>query len=490
MPAGCASRVRQSDSGVHYKRPVALFSGIIPAMQTSRDRFDLDALPSPIRAASLAERAARQDAEARADRLEHLLLEFKRALYGEKSERLTQDQLELAFEDLEAATAEAQFEIEAAKSASGDASNKPKGTLKTGPRRNLGHLPKELPRIEQIIEPDSIQCSNDCEGGCGAMARISEDRSERLDIVPARFQVIVTIRPKYACQFCQENVVQVPAPARLIEGALPSEGTIAHVLVSKYADHLPLYRQSQIYARSGLDLHRSTLAGWVSKAAFHLRPVVEAMATELKTSTKLFMDETTAPVLDPGRGKTKTGYLWALARDDRGWNGNDPPGVIFNYAPGRGGKHGEDFLCGFNGILQVDGYGGYNRLTRESRIGGDPLVLAYCWAHARRKLFDLADKNGTKGCGSGIALEGIKQIAELYRIEAEIRGKTAVQRLAARQACSAPIVATAVLATDRFMSSQFAGAQWRRCSRWSWWCGHSSSARQRSRKMSASVRDP
>ena len=444
MPAGCVNRLRQSDSGAYYKRPVALFSGIIPAMQTSRDSFDLDTLPSPVRAAFLAERAARRDAEARADRLEHLLLEFKRAFHGKKSERLTLDQLELAFEDLEAATAEAESEAEAAKGASGDASNKPKGTVKTGPRRNLGHLPKELPRIEQIIEPANIQCP--C--GCGAMARIGEDRSERLDIIPARFQVIVTVRPKYACRSCQGKVLQVAAPARLIEGALPSEGTIAHVLVSKYADHLPLYRQAQIYARSGLDLHRSTLAGWVGKAAFHLRPIIEAMAAEIKTSTKLFMDETTAPVLDPGRGKTKTGYLWALARDDRGWNGNDPPnappGVIFYYAPGRSGKYGEDFLRGFNGILQVDGYGGYNRLTRKSRVGGDPLVLAYCWAHARRKLFELADKSGSE-----IALEGLKQIAELYRIEAEIRGQSAARRLAARQARSAPIVAAFGLWLER-----------------------------------------
>jgi transposase len=204
---------------------------------------------------------------------------------------------------------------------------------------------------------------------------------------------------------------------------------------SPRATRFPLYRQSQIYARSGLDLHRSTLAGWAGKAAFHLRPITERMAENLKSSGKLFMDETTAPVLDPGRGKTKTGYLWAIARDDRGWGGNDPPCVLFNYAPGRGGRHAEEFLNGFNGILQVDGYAGYNRLTRTSREGGDPVVLAYCWAHARRKLYDLAEKSGSQ-----IAIEGLKQIAALYQIEADIRGKSPAKRLAARKQRSAPIV--------------------------------------------------
>ena len=163
------------------------------------------------------------------------------------------------------------------------------------------------------------------------MHRIGEDRTERLDIVPAQLRVIVTVRPKYACRTCTDGVTQAPAPAHLIEGGLATEGAIAHVLVSKYADHLPLYRQSRILARSGIEIHRSTLADWVGTAAFHLGPVVDRLAEHLKTSTKLFMDETTAPVLDPGRGRTKTGYLWALARDDRGWGGDDPPGVVFFY---------------------------------------------------------------------------------------------------------------------------------------------------------------
>ncbi len=266
------------------------------------------------------------------------------------------------------------------------------------------------------------------------MARIGEDRSERLDIVPAQLRVLVTIRPKYACRVCQSGITQAPAPAHLIEAALPSEGAIAHVLVAKYADHCPLYRQAQIYARSGLELDRSTLASWVGKAAFHLKPLVERMAELLKGSEQLFMDETTAPVLDPGRGKTKTGYLWALARDQRGWGGTDPPGVVYFYAPGRGGEHAEAFLKGFSGTLQVDGYAAYKRLAKPDREEG-PLRLAFCWAHVRRKLREVFDHDKSE-----IAAEGLALIAQLYRIEAEIRASSAEERLDQRRACSAPLV--------------------------------------------------
>lgn len=386
--------------------------------------LDLSQLPPAYRAAFEAQQAqiaALTEANAR---LEHLVAEFRQAVYGKKSEKLSPDERQLAFEDLETAVAQ----VEAAKADATPAASRPR---RDGVKRNLGRLPVELPRIERVIEPDSIACP--C--GCGAMHRIGEDRTERLDIVPAQFRVIVTIRPKYACRRCQEGVTQAPAAPHLIEGALPTEGLIAHVLVSKYADHLPLYRQAQIYARSGLSLDRSTLAGWVGKAAFHLAPVVDRLAVHLKRSTKLFMDETTAPVLDPGRGRTKTGYLWALARDDRAWGGNDPPGVVYLYAPGRGGEHAERFLEGFSGALQVDAYAGYNRLTREDRAGG-PLILANCWAHARRKLREIYDRDA-----SPIAAEGLERIRKFYEIEREIRGRPAEARLVVRQARTAPLVA-------------------------------------------------
>jgi hypothetical protein len=248
----------------------------------------------------------------------------------------------------------------------------------------------------------------------------------------AQFRVIVTRRPKYACRSCEGGIVQTPAPAHLIPGDMPTEATVAHVIVSKYADHLPLYRQARIYSRQGIDLDRSTLAAWVGRAAFELTPVYEALLANLKRSSKLFMDETTAPVLDPGRRKTKTGYFWALARDDRPWGGDDPPGVAFTYAPGRSGQYAEDILDGFSGTLQVDGYAGYNRLLKRP---ARDVELAYCWAHARRKLHEVAQTGTTP-----IADEGLKQIANLYRIEKESRGQNAEARLAARQERSKPII--------------------------------------------------
>lgn len=286
--------------------------------------LDLSVLPPEIRAAFEAERARRLALEADVAalvehnrRLEHLVAEFRQVLYGKRSEKLGEDARQLAFEDLETAVAAA--EEARTRASATQAASRP---ARAGIKRNQGRLPEALPRIERVIEPASILCP--C--GCGEMTRIGEDRVERLDIVPAQFRVLATIRPKYACRRCAGAIAQAPAPAHLVEGALPTERLIAHVLVSKYADHLPLYRQAQIFARAGIALNRSTLADWVGKAAFHLRPIALRMAELMKRSTKLFLDETTAPVLNPGRGRTKTGYLWALARDDRRWGGADPPG--------------------------------------------------------------------------------------------------------------------------------------------------------------------
>ena len=359
--------------------------------------------------------------QAQNTRLEALIAALRQAMFGRKSEKIDPDQFELALEDIEAGIARVEAEGEANELVTATATSKPHKT-------NRGSLPKHLPRIEEIIEPEETTC------GCGAERHvIGEDVSERLDVIPAQFRVIVTRRPKYACRSCTNGVVQAPAPARLIPGGMPTEATVAHVLVSKYADHLPLYRQSQIYSRQGIDLDRSTLAAWVGKAAFELRPVFDALVADLKRSTKLFMDETRAPVLDPGKRKTKTGYFWALARDDRPWDGDDPPGVAFTYAPGRSGQYADDILKGFSGILQVDGYAGYNRLLKRA---DQTIALAYCWAHARRKLHEVA-QNST----APIAEEGLKQIAALYRIEADIRGQSPEARVAARREHSAPKIA-------------------------------------------------
>jgi transposase len=320
----------------------------------------------------------------RIERLEKLVAAFKQVAFGRKSEKTDADQFDLALEDLETAMAVIHAE---------DKADAPVGSRVTKPRAiNRGFLPKHLPRVEEVIEPESLVCA--C-GGC--LHCIGEDVSERLDVVPAQFRVIVTRRPKYACRACTDGVVQAPAPARMIQAGLPTEATVAHVLVSTYADHLPLYRQAQIMSRQGIDLERSTLADWVGRAAFELRPVFDALIADLKRSTKLFMDETRAPVLDPGSRKTKTGYFWALARDDRPWGGGSPPGVAFTYSPGRGGIHEERILQGFSGILQVDGYAGYNRLIGPDRTGPD-IQLAYCWAHARRKLVEITRNGSAPHC--------------------------------------------------------------------------------------------
>ncbi|TCM73519.1 transposase [Rhodovulum steppense] len=399
-------------------------------MTATFDDLDLSVLPPAYRAAfeALQASAARvPELEEITRRQEHLIAELNQALHGKKSEKLSEDERQLAFEELETALAEVEEQKQA--EASDDDSPRQK---RAKAKRKSRDLPDSLPRIEEVIEPDSLECPS----GCGLMHKIGEDRSMRIDIIPAQHRIIETIRPKYACRVCTDGVTQAPAPTRLIEGGLPTEAFIAHVLVSKYADHLPLYRQSQILARGGIDIHRSTLADWVGAASFHLKPVVDRLAEHLKRSTKLFMDETTAPVLDPGKGKTKTGYLWALARDDRSWGGDDPPGVVYFYAPGRHGKNAETFLTGFDGILQIDGYPGYNRLTRPSRKGGDPITVAHCWAHARRKLKEVFDRDGSE-----IAAEGLRRIAELYAVEKDIRGCAPGQRLSARQARSAQLVA-------------------------------------------------
>lgn len=204
--------------------------------------------------------------------------------------------------------------------------------------------------------------------------------------------------------------------------------------MSKFADHLPLYRQSQIMARSRVFIERSTLAHWVGAAAAELQPLHDWLVAELKKSPKLFCDETPCPVLDPGRGETKTGYMWALARDDRPWGGTDPPAVAYTYAPGRGGVHAAKLLDGFNGVLQVDGYSAYDQLSRATREGG-PITLAFCWSHVRRKFYELY-----VGGNQPIATQALARIKELYRIEAEIRGLPPEVRRALRQEKAKPLV--------------------------------------------------
>jgi len=367
--------------------------------------------PGLLKAMVLAERAE-------SERLRQIIKELQRHRFGRRAESLPEDQLLLGLEEAEQVEAACLAEVE---------ETTPTERARAGRRRtNRGALPAHLPRIERVVDVESTICPC-CSG---ALHRIGEDVSERLDIVPAQFRVIVVRRPKYACRACEEVVLQAPAPARLIEGGLPTDGTVAQVLVSKYADHLPLYRQAQILARQGVMLDRSTLADWVGRAAFLLRPVHERLLAVLKTSGKLFADETTAPVLDPGRGRTKTGQLWAYARDDRPWGGTDPPGVAYVYAPDRRAERPIAHLAGFRGVLQVDGYGGYKVLAERGEVR-----LAFCWSHVRRRFYELAQAGPAP-----IASEALARIAALYKIEGEIRGRSAEERRAVRQARSRILV--------------------------------------------------
>lgn len=361
---------------------------------------------------------AKAEADAEIARLSSIIAAFMRHRFGARSEKLDDDQFELVMEDLSIAIAKVEAKLDAASSA--------KARAEKQRRTNRGQLPAHLERVEQVIDIDSKQCT--CCGG--HLHAIGEDVAERLDVVPASFRVLVTRCPRYACRACEGEVVQAPAPPRIVEGGLPTDALVATVLVSKYADHLPLYRQAQIYARQGVVLDRSTLADWTGRAAWYLAPLRDHLLTVLKKGPRLFADETTAPVLDPGRRRTKTGQIWAYARDDRPWGGADPPAVAFIYAPDRKGERPIAHLSGFSGILQVDGYAGYNKLGRRNDV-----ALAFCWAHVRRKFFELS-----KADASPTATDALKLIKTLYDIEDEVRGQNAEARRAVRHEKSKPIV--------------------------------------------------
>ncbi len=299
--------------------------------------------------------AANTYAEAEIARLTAIIAAFQRHRFGARSEKLDAEQLDLALEEIDQALSRLRAASDAAVAT----------TRKAKPRRvNRGALPAHLDRIEQTIDVASTACP------CCAkpMHVIGEDVAERLDIVPASFRVLVTKRPRYGCRACEGAIVQAPAPPRIVDGGIPTEALVAHVVVGKYADHLPLYRQAQIYERQGVHLDRSTLADWVGRAAWWLTPLRDHLLGQLRRSPKLFADETSCPVLDPGRGRTKTGQLWAYARDDRPWGGADPPAVAYVYAPDRKAERPIAHLAGFAGVLQVDGYAGYAALARRGDV--------------------------------------------------------------------------------------------------------------------------
>jgi transposase len=365
------------------------------------------------------ERLATQERlRSRESEIEHLKLliaQLRRMQFGRRSEKVRRqiEQLELRLEDLEAKQA-------------ADAAQK-QATRDVAPAAKPARhpLPAHLPRETRKHEPAEKVCP-DCGG---QLCSLGEDVSEMLEYVPARFKVIRHVRPKLSCSACK-RIVQASAPTRPIARGLAGPGLLAHVLVSKYADHLPLYRQSEIYAREGVDLERSTLADWVGASSRLLEPLVEALRRYVFDCSKLHADDTPVPVLAPGTGKTKTGRLWTYVRDDRPAGGQAAPAVWFAYSPDRKGEHPEHHLQKFRGTLQADAYAGFNHLYESGRI-----QEVACWAHVRRKFYDLEQAHA-----SPIATEAIERIGQLYAIESEIRGRPPDERRQVRQARARPVL--------------------------------------------------
>src|SRR6185437_10643291 len=329
------------------------------------------------------------------------LARLRRMQFGRSSEALsaTIAQLELRLEELEATEAAAPIAPPTT----------PSVTHEPPVRRALpAHLPRET-HLRPALPPDQPCACPDCGG---TMRTLGEDISEMLEYIPERYKVIRHVRPKLSCIRCQ-RIVQAPAASRPIARGLAGPGMLAHVLVSKYADHLPLYRQSQIYARAGLELERSTLADWVGGSHALFEPLIEALGRYVRSGTHLHADDTPYPVLAPGTGKTKTARIWTYTRDETPWGSSAPPAVWFSYTPDRKGEHPRSHLAGFTGVLHADGYAGFDRLFASGRI-----QEAACWAHVRRKFFDIYET--TK---SPSAREALDRIAALYAIEREIRGK-------------------------------------------------------------------
>lgn len=357
-----------------------------------------------------------------AQQIEHLKLvieKFRRMLFGVKSEKLAGEleQLELQLEELE--TSEAAEEAAEEKS--------PEIQFATRPRRRPRRkpLPEDLPR-EVVMHLPEHDCCPDCGG---ALRQFGEDVSEQLERVPATFKVIRHVRPKFACNHC-ERVVEASAPSRPIERGLAGPGLLAHVLMSKYGHHLPLYRQAEIFAREGVDLDRSTLAGWVGATSELLAPLVCALRDHVMAGQKLHADDTPVPVLAPGNGKTKTGRLWTYVRDDRAAADETPPAVWFAYSEDRKGEHPRQHLKDFAGALQADAYAGFHHL-----YGGGRIYEVACWAHARRKFYEIHAIHA-----SPTTTEALAKIAALYATEEDIRGKPAELRREVRQSRAKPLI--------------------------------------------------
>ena len=346
--------------------------------------------------------------------LEARIAKLKRMQFGQSSEKIAREiaQLELELDTLHEEEAHA-------------AAERPASVQKLIETPYRKPLPEHLPREEEVHEP-ACTCPN-----CGGtMRKLGEDVTEVLDYVPASFKVIRHVRPKLSCRVC-ETIVQAPMPSLPIERGKPGPGLLAHVLVSKYADHLPLYRQAEIYAREGVDLERSTLADWVGRSTALLDPLVAALRKSVLSSNTLHGDDTPVPVLAPGLGKTRTGRLWVYVRDGRPHGSPQPPAAVFFYSPDRKGEHPKAHLKNFAGVLHADGYAGFNPVFETGSV-----TEAACWAHVRRKFFD---EHATSP--SPLTSEALDRIGALYGIEDTIRGQPPNERRRIRQDQAAPLLA-------------------------------------------------
>jgi len=379
-------------------------------------RLDLDNLPSDTALLHQLVRDIAAVASTREDEIERLqaiIKKLQRMQFGRSSERLDPDQLALGLEDVDADIGRIEEQ-------------RPVVVKQDNEQPHRKPLPDHLPRNDVRIDVPHDACP-----GCGgALHSIGESVSEMLDWVPAELRVVRITRPKYACRTCRQ-VAQAPAPERPIARGLATPALLAQVLVGKYCDHNPLYRQSQIFARHGVDLPRSTLAGWVGGACWWLESLHEKLCADLFASDHLFADDTPVPVLDPGRGRTKTGRLWVYAREQRGWNGPAPPAAVYLFAPDRKAERPVAHMARFKGVVHVDGYAGFERLTARGDV-----VLAACWAHTRRKFYDVEQQTG-----SPIAAEALRRIATLYEVEKKAHGQSPAQRIAWRRSLSRPHLA-------------------------------------------------
>lgn len=378
------------------------------------------------------------------EKLQAELAELKRNRYGRSSEKIENriDQLEIMLEEIEIGEVADRLEQERLKKQkTPPVEPTPTRKRRTSPERKS--LPEHLPR-ERVEHEAACVCP-----ACGGanLTLIGTDERSVLDYVPAHFRVIVHARPKMGCRDC-ETITQPPVPSLPIERGLPSAALLAHVLTSKYCDHLPLYRQSEIYAREGVEINRATMAEWIGMMATLVDPLAEAIRKHIGQGAAIHADDTPLPVLEPGRGRTRVGRLWTMVRDERSWGSTVPPAAFYRYSPDRKAEHAQALLEDCGGFLHADAYAGFNQLYKQHSITGKPQFLEVaCWAHARRKIYEVYAQGG-----SPTAEELLRQIGELFAIEAGIRGHSPSDRLKARAEQSVPLLAAMKIAFGAALS--------------------------------------